>query len=98
MAFVLVMPNKDSQQDTSDHYGSIQNLFDEDQMDTSKDTNRDADLATGDSLPSSTQTAHSWVPAMQDSGQYRKSGVGRARSFEYLPGKFHKRICRVFEI
>lgn len=61
-------------------------MIEDEHFGTLGSTNQEQGFGTVDSMPSSTQTAHSWVPGMQDGNQNVNNVVGRARSFEYLPG------------
>lgn len=72
---------------STDQYDSSQNMVEDEHFGTLGSTNQDQGFGTVDSMPSSTQTAHSWIPGMQDGNQNVNNVVGRARSFEYLPGK-----------
>ncbi|KAK6622280.1 hypothetical protein RUM44_002087 [Polyplax serrata] len=86
---VMQTENVKSERQRREGSDSSPNFPTEEQLDASKGTYYEADFGTGDSFPSSTQTAHSWVPGIQDPEQ-NKSAVGRARSFEYLPGHIYE--------
>lgn len=75
---------------STDQYDSSQNMAEDENFGTLESTNQEQGFETNDSLPSSTQTAHSWVPGMQNPNQNLKNVVGRTGSFEYLPGHIYE--------
>lgn len=73
---------------STDQYDSSQNMIEDENFGTLGSTNHEQGFESNDSRPSSTQTAHSWVPGMQNPNQNINNAVGRTGSFEYLPGNF----------